>query len=132
MRVFRLRSSLITRAVTALGMIALQLFLLGHLALERHTLSVNGAVIEVHDGSAELHGHEDRSLCEGEATDDGGWPDVPCQGASEALRRVIQRWPYAITVVELTTSPVCEQTPNHHHVAVWRVAPKASPPAPQA
>lgn len=130
MFVFPRRSSLITRAATALGLIALQLFLVGHMALEQHTLSVSGAVVEVH-GSFELHGHEDRSLCEREATDDAGWPDVPCQGTPEALRLVDQRSPLAPVLVQLT-SLVGPQRPGQHLVAVWLVAPKASPPAARA
>lgn len=129
-RVLPLRSSLITRAATALGMVALQLFLVGHMALEQHTLSVSGAVVEVHD-SFELHGHADRSLCERDAADDGGWPDVPCQGTPEALRLIDGRSPVGAVPVHLT-SLVRAQTPVHHVVAVWLVAPKASPPAPRA
>jgi hypothetical protein len=129
--VLRLRSSLITRAVTALGMVTLQLFLVGHMALEQHTLSVSGAVIEVHDNSFELHGHEDRSLCERDAADDASWPDVPCQGTPEALRLISQGTAAAPMVVQLT-SLVREQTPVHHPIAVWLMAPKASPPVPRA
>lgn len=129
-RVSPRRSSLIIRAATALGMVALQLFLVGHMALEQHTLSVSGAVVEVHD-SFELHGHEDRSLCERDAADDAGWPDVPCQGTPEALRLVDGRLPVGPVAVHLT-SLVRAQTPVHHVVAVWLVAPKASPPAPRA
>lgn len=129
-RVSPRRSSLITRAATALGLVALQLFLVGHMALEQHTLSVSGAVIEVHD-SFELHGHEDRSLCERDAADDAGWPDVPCQGTPEVLRLVDGRSSVAPVPVHLT-SLVRAQLPVPHGVAVWLVAPKASPPAPRA
>ncbi len=129
-RVLPLRSSLITRAATALGMVALQLFLVGHMALEQHTLSVSGAVVEVHD-SFELHGHDDRSVCERDAADDAGWPDVPCQGTPEALRLLDGRAPVARVPVHLT-SLVRAQTPEHHLAAVWLMAPKASPPAPRA
>ncbi len=128
--VFPRRSSLIIRAATALGMVALQLFLLGHMALEQHTLSVSGAVVEVHD-SFQLHGHEDRSLCEREAADDAGRPDVPCQGTPEALRLVDQRSPVGPVLVHLT-SLVRAQSPEHHLAAVWLMAPKASPPAQRA
>ena len=124
------RSSLITRAATALGMVALQLFLVGHMALEQHTLSVSGAVVEVHD-SFQLHGHEDRSLCERDAADDAGWPDVPCQGTPELLRLVEQRSAVAPVLVHLT-SLVCAQSPEQHVVPVWLTAPKASPPASHA
>ena len=100
------------------------------MALEQHTLSVSGAVVEVHD-SFQLHGHEDRSLCERDAADDAGWPDVPCQGTPEALRLVTQRLPVAPVLAHLT-SLVRAQTPEHHVIAVWLVAPKASPPASRA
>ena len=129
-RVSPRRSSLIIRAATALGLVALQLFLVGHMALEQHTLSMSGAVIEVHD-SFELHGHEDRSLCERDAADGAGWPDVPCQGTPEVLRLVDGRSPDGPVAVPLT-SRLRAQAPVHHVVAVWLVAPKASPPAPRA
>jgi hypothetical protein len=105
--------------------------LLGHMGLEQHTLSVDGAVVEVHDGSVGLHGHEDRSVCEREAGEHSGWSDALCQGTPEALRLIDQHAPVVPVPVHLT-SLVREQTPQHHLVAVWLMAPKASPPASQA
>lgn len=111
-------------------MVVLQLFLVGHMALEQHTLSASGTVVEVHD-APQLHGHEDRSLCERDAADEAGWPGVPCQGTPEALRLVDQRAPVAAVLVQLT-SLVRAQAPEHHVVPVWLMAPKASPPVARA
>ena len=48
-----IRDSLIIRAATALGMVALQLFLVGHMALEQHTLSVSGCLLYTSDAADE-------------------------------------------------------------------------------
>jgi hypothetical protein len=114
----------------AVGLITLQLFTLGHLTLEQHTVSASGAVVEVH-GSGSLHGHEDRSWCEREAADDQGWPDAPCQGKPLSLREAEPRQSACPRRFEVTTL-VGPRTPVQVVVAVWLWAPKASPPATHA
>lgn len=112
--------------VVALGLISLQLVVVGHMAFERHGLSTAGDVVELHDALT-LHGHEERSLCEREADEGGSDGDALCH-----LGRV----------GALTSSPpgfgaVVTGVPHLLRLAsrvvrvdrLWLVAPKASPPA---
>lgn len=117
----------ISRAALALGMILLELVLVGHMALERHTVSTSGAVVELH-ASLDLHAHEDRSLCETDGAEDASQADAPCHGTPETLS-LDQHLEAREPSLELD---VTSQTTDQQHVAsfaLWLMAPKASPPA---
>jgi len=116
--------------VAALGLIALQLFVVGHMALERHTVSTTGAVVELH-ASLDLHAHEDRSLCERAAADDGAWPDDACQATPESLQLDASRAPVS-AVRSLGSTLVATSSSRRPGPPVWLLAPKASPPRAQA
>ncbi|MER2564877.1 MAG: hypothetical protein ABTQ32_29405 [Myxococcaceae bacterium] len=117
----------ISRAALALGMILLELVLVGHMALERHTVSTSGAVVELH-ASLDLHAHEDRSLCETDGAEDALQTDADCHGTPETLS-LNQRTDAREPSLELD---VTSQTTDQQHAApfaLWLMAPKASPPA---
>lgn len=123
----RTQRALISRSALALGLVALELLLVGHMAFERHTVSTSGSVVELH-ASLDLHAHEDRSLCEREGADVDGPQDSLCQSTPETLTRGWASTPHRVAaslpVARCTGLEV--QAPR---VAVWRTAPKASPPA---
>lgn len=110
----------------ALGLISLELILVGHMAFERHTMSASGDVVEVR-ASIALHGHDERSLCERDARDADDSRDTLCHLAPEQLPGA-HRAPRA-PAPEVATRPltVLERAPAHDRL--WLMAPKASPPA---
>lgn len=124
-RVARIRQ--LRRSAFALGLIALELLVVGHMAFERHTLSTSGSVVELH-ASLDLHAHEDRSLCASDGADVDGARDLLCQTAPEsltfsAMAAVLPR------VTALRTQRPAADDVRSPRVAIWRTAPKASPPA---
>jgi hypothetical protein len=121
------RTSLISRWALALGMVLLELLVVGHMALERHTVSTAGAVVELH-ASLDLHAHSDRSLCERDAASDTGWGDTPCHGTPETLVLTPDAPPPARIAAGLVLSPRADES-HAAVVALWLTAPKASPPA---
>lgn len=121
-----LHARLISRAALALGLVALEVLLAGHMALERHTVSTSGSVVELH-ASLDLHTHGDRSLCERTAGDDGASDDL-CHGSPETLNLTAHadRPPAPIASAG---AALVEHDAYGQHVALWLTAPKASPPA---
>jgi hypothetical protein len=112
--------------LTALGVVALHLSTVTHLALERHTVASSGALVELRDESA-AHAHDERSLCDGaglEVGQDAG----PCLVVVEALATddasTEQRPPQAWRMIAVPVDRVAGTGQR-----LWRLAPKASPPA---
>jgi hypothetical protein len=113
------------RAV-ALGLISLELLVIGHMAFERHTVSHDGGVIELH-GAFELHGHDEPSLCERGAGAADFTADLLCQLAPE---RTVSSGGASLSAPGST--PFTLEYPNWRVSAfgrLWLTAPKASPPA---
>lgn len=111
----------------ALGLICLQLFLSAHLALERHAVSTEGELVEVGSWNPSHAHDDDRSLCDAGAVE-SAWPDVQCEALLEGLTvdeaaEATERLGAADPGVERTQAVWA--LPR----AVWRYAPKASPPA---
>lgn len=118
---------MISRSALALGLVALELLLVGHMAFERHTVSTSGSVVELH-ASLDLHAHDDRSLCETDGGDDAAWGDTPCHGTPETLsfRANVDA---AGPSLELDVTPHLADQQHLAPYALWLMAPKASPPA---
>lgn len=108
-------------------MIALEVLLIGHMALERHTVSTSGAVVELH-ASLDRHAHEDRSLCETDGAADASQADAPCHGTPEPLS-LSQTVEAAGATLELNGTPHLADQQHVASFALWLMAPKASPPA---
>lgn len=104
----------------------LELLLLGHLSLERHTLSTTGDVVELH-ASLDLHGHGGASLCERLAGDADGPGDAPCQGCPESARPVLHGGRALPASAERTAQGLVTSPPRASRLG-WLLAPKASPP----
>ncbi|MBL8922951.1 MAG: hypothetical protein JNJ54_29145 [Myxococcaceae bacterium] len=119
--------AVISRSALALGLVALELLVVGHMAFERHTVSTSGSVVELH-ASLDLHAHEDRSLCERDGDDLEGPQDTLCQGTPETLTRSTgEARDASAQALQLARGRLPEV--HRSGVAVWRTAPKASPPA---
>lgn len=113
------------RAV-ALGLISLELLVIGHMAFEQHTVSQSGGVVELH-GALELHGHDEPSLCERGAGAPDFTGDLLCQVAPE---RTVSTDSASGSAPGCT--PFTLERPNRRVSAfgrLWLTAPKASPPA---
>lgn len=108
-------------------MVLLEVLLVGHMALERHTVSVSGSVVELH-ASLDQHAHEDRSLCEVDGDEDASWGDAPCHGTPETLS-LSQHVDAAGPSLELDVAPHLTDQQHVAPFALWLMAPKASPPA---
>jgi hypothetical protein len=121
-----LRSRQPWKVLAALGVVALHLLALTHLALERHTVASSGALVELRDESS-AHAHDERSLCDGAALD-GSQDAGPCLVVLEALetddassaRPALQAWRAIATPFERVARA---------SQRLWHLAPKASPPA---
>ncbi len=112
------------RAV-ALGLISLELILVGHMAFERHTVSTSGDVVELH-ASIDLHGHQERSLCQREATSADDALDTLCHLAPEQLSRSPQSLGPALLELDAPVSSGAQRLIVTRRL--WLMAPKASPP----
>lgn len=111
--------------VVALGLIGLQLAIVGHLGFERHGLNADGDVIELHQ-SLDVHGHEARSLCDRAPREHDAIDDALCHVAANQ----------SLTTFAAVVSPewVVEQAASVSSARarpverLWLTAPKASPP----
>lgn len=111
--------------VVALGLIGLQLAVVGHLAFERHGLNANGDVIELHQ-SLDLHGHEERSLCERDAKEHDGSRDALCHFTANQSLSTFEEVAVPQVVVEQGDSVSSSRAQPVERL--WLMAPKASPP----
>jgi hypothetical protein len=116
----------VLRALSVVGLLGLELLLAGHLALEAHTVSSDGGFVEVRGDDA--HAHDERSLCDGSALG-GHWFDAgPCEAQLDAHVAA----PHAESPGRMAAAALAGFDTGRQHVAarraVWREAPKGSPP----
>lgn len=112
------------RAV-ALGLISLELILVGHMAFEKHTVSTSGDVVELH-ASIGLHGHEERSLCQREASQAEDALDSLCHLAPEQISRGADPVGPTFSALGAAVAEASQRLTVTRRL--WLMAPKASPP----
>ncbi|MCA2977532.1 MAG: hypothetical protein INH41_27795 [Myxococcaceae bacterium] len=122
----RLSQRPVVRVVGALALLGVQALLAVHFALEAHTVSADGVLIDLREGEA-AHAHLERSLCDGAEFDAARVDAGPCEAqgdpwADEAPALM------AVPVAAAMTGPARRALRGAARTAVWRVAPKGSPP----
>ncbi|MDX2008611.1 MAG: hypothetical protein SFW67_00390 [Myxococcaceae bacterium] len=115
------------RALTAMTVVALQAWLLVHLGVVTHTVGADGELVELH-GDSPVHEHEGPSLCAGGAPEASWYDAGPCEGPLEFVTGDDS----ALSSAPRNTGGAVAPPPTRllsRAWRLWRLAPKASPPA---